>query len=210
MPATRNDRPELKVTPAQVRKANVSRKENAMKAVMAALALSALAVSPSAFAQSSATSNQAAQTAPSATAGQSSNQNGSNLNAAATQKIRQDLTSAGFTDVNVVAESFVVQAKTKDGNPVVMTIGPHGMSVFEAMNVGGTASSGNTTGSNTGSSTGSGNSTVNIITINEVANDSSTNLQILKNGKFISLCCDSMNTHPCISPTVVRQNTTTD
>jgi hypothetical protein len=126
---------------------------------MAALALGAVALSPSAFAQSSATSNQSGtQTAPSATAGQSSNQNGSNQNEAAAQKIRQDLTSAGFTDVNVVAESFVVQAKTKDGNPVVMTIGPHGMSVFEAMNVGGTASSGNTTGSNTGSSTGSGSS----------------------------------------------------
>jgi hypothetical protein len=126
-----------------------------MKAVMAALALGAVALSPSAFAQTSTTSNQSgSQTAPSASAGQSSNQN-----AAAAQKIRQDLTRAGFTDVNVVAESFVVQAKTKDGNPVVMTIGPHGMSVFEAMNVGGTASSGNTTGSNTGSGSGSGSST---------------------------------------------------
>jgi hypothetical protein len=57
-------------------------------------------------------------------------------NLAAAQKIKQDLQSAGFQDVNVVAESFVVQAKTKDGNPVVMTIGPHGMSVFEAMNIG--------------------------------------------------------------------------
>ena len=121
-----------------------------MKAVMAALALGAVALSPSAFAQTSTTSNQSgSHTATSASAGQSSNQN------AAAQKIRQDLTNAGFTDVNVVAESFVVQAKTKDGNPVVMTIGPHGMSVFEAMNVGGTASSGNTTGSNTGSNTGS-------------------------------------------------------
>src|SRR4051794_39216049 len=70
---------------------------------------------------------------------QASNDSGHNL--AAAQKIQQDLKSAGFSDVKVVAESFVVQAKSKDGNPVLMTIGPHGMSVFEAMN-------GTTTGSN--------------------------------------------------------------
>ena len=52
----------------------------------------------------------------------------------AAQKIQDDLKKAGFTDIKIVAESFVVQAKTKDGNPMVMTIGPHGMSVFEAMN----------------------------------------------------------------------------
>jgi hypothetical protein len=33
-----------------------------------------------------------------------------------------------------VAESFVMQAKSKDGNPVLMTIGPQRMSVFEVMN----------------------------------------------------------------------------
>lgn len=71
---------------------------------------------------------------------------------AAAQKIKDDLQKAGFTDIKVVAESFVVQAKTKDGNPMVMTIGPHGMSVFEAMNTntsgsGGTTSSQGTTGS---------------------------------------------------------------
>src|SRR5206468_5977892 len=119
----------------------------------------AVALSPSAFAKTSTTSNQSgSQTAPSATAGQSSTQNGSNQNAAAAQKIRQDLTSAGFTDVNVVAESFVVQAKTKDGNPVVMTIGPHGMSVFEAMNSASANSSTNTTGSTSNSTAGSGTS----------------------------------------------------
>ena len=69
----------------------------------------------------------------------------SKQNLAAAQQIQQDLKNAGFTDVKVVAESFVVQAKSKDGNPVLMTIGPHGMSVFEAMNA-------NATGSNSGSS----------------------------------------------------------
>jgi hypothetical protein len=75
-------------------------------------------------------------------------------NKAAIESIRQDLQNAGFTDVRIVAESFVVQAKSKDGNPVVMTIGPHGMSVFEAM----TGSSNSATvGSGTGGTT-SGNS----------------------------------------------------
>jgi hypothetical protein len=68
-------------------------------------------------------------------------------NAATAQKIRQDLQSAGFTDVKVVAESFVVQAKSKDGDPVLMTIGPRGMSVFEAM--GTNSSSSSTTGAAT-------------------------------------------------------------
>lgn len=76
---------------------------------------------------------------------------GSGQNLAAAQKIQQDLKSAGFTDVKVVAESFVVQAKSKDGDPVLMTIGPHGMSVFEAMNT-------NNSGSGPSSTTGSASS----------------------------------------------------
>jgi hypothetical protein len=69
----------------------------------------------------------------------------SNQNLATAQKIQRDLQNAGFKDVQIVAESFVVQAKSKDGDPVVMTIGPHGMSVFEAMNNSGSGSK--TTGS---------------------------------------------------------------
>ena len=67
----------------------------------------------------------------------------------AIQKIRHDLEKAGFTDVKVVARSFVVQAKSSDGNPVLMTIGPHGMSVFEAMS--GAGSNSWTVGTGSGS-----------------------------------------------------------
>jgi|SRR5579863_249048 len=81
---------------------------------------------------------------PSSNPQQNTNSDG---NLIAAQKIKQDLQNAGFTDVNVVAESFVVQAKSKDGDPVLMTIGPHGMSVFEAMNSSGSSSSSGTTGS---------------------------------------------------------------
>ena len=50
------------------------------------------------------------------------------------ERIKQELQNAGFQDVNVMAEAFVVRAKSKDGDPVVMTIGPHGMTAFEAVN----------------------------------------------------------------------------
>ena len=78
----------------------------------------------------------------------------SSANTASAQKIKSDLQSAGFKDVNVTAESFFVQAKTKDGDPVMMTIGPHGMSMIEA--VGGKAS--NSSSSSTSSSNPSSNS----------------------------------------------------
>lgn len=72
------------------------------------------------------------------------------------QKISQDLQSAGFTDVKIVAESFVVQAKSKDGDPVLMTIGPHGMSLFEAMNSGNGSGASSTTGSTANSTSKKG------------------------------------------------------
>ncbi len=59
------------------------------------------------------------------------------------QKLTQDLQNAGFSDVKIVQEAFVVQAKTRDGNPIVMTIGPNGMSAFEAIS-NGPASTGST------------------------------------------------------------------
>jgi hypothetical protein len=83
----------------------------------------------------------------SATTSQSSS---SSSQTAVVQKIQDDLKKAGFTDIKVVAESYVVQAKTKDGNPVLMTIGPHGMSVFEALNT--SAARSGTTGNSQGTS----------------------------------------------------------
>lgn len=125
-----------------------------MKILVAAAALALLA--GPAMAQSTQSSqnspaNQKMQTQNPQTDAQSSQQN-----MAAAQKIKQDLQREGFTDVKVVAESFVVQGKSPDGDPVLMTIGPHGMSVFEAMNPNGSASG--TVGSNSGSSGSSGTS----------------------------------------------------
>jgi hypothetical protein len=109
----------------------------------------ALLMTP-AFAQTSTSSSP-----QSPQASQSSSNSGQSQNTAAAQKLKQTLESEGFTDVKVVAQSFVVQGKSPDGDPVLMTIGPHGMSVFEAMN---TAGSGETTGSSSHSPAGTSNS----------------------------------------------------
>jgi hypothetical protein len=110
-------------------------------------AMLVLLTSP-AFAQSS--------TSPSQPGVQSSTTSTSSQTLAASQKIKQDLQNAGFTDVKVVAESFVVQAKSKDGDPVLMTIGPRGMTVFEAMNSKESASDKSTTGTATSNSVNPG------------------------------------------------------
>ena len=47
------------------------------------------------------------------------------------ENLTQDLQKAGFSDVKVLEDAFLVQAKTKDGNPIIMTIGPSGMSAME-------------------------------------------------------------------------------
>jgi hypothetical protein len=125
--------------------------------ILAAAAMLALLTAP-VLAQSSSTSgSQASQVNQNAQAASQSDQQ----KLAAAQKIEQSLKKEGFTDVKIVAESFVVQGKSPDGNPVVMTIGPQGMSVFEAMNANGSSSgtvgsNSGTTGSNEGT-TGSSN-----------------------------------------------------
>jgi len=43
------------------------------------------------------------------------------------QAIRGDLQKAGFTDVRVMPDSFLVQAKDRAGNPVTMIVGPTSM-----------------------------------------------------------------------------------
>ena len=118
-----------------------------MKRLLTGAAMLVLFAAP-AFAQSP--------SSPSQPGMQSSTTSTSSQTLAASQKIKQDLQSAGFTDVKVVAESFVVQAKSRDGEPVLMTIGPRGMSVFEAVNDKESASGKSTTGSAASNSAGSG------------------------------------------------------
>ena len=42
-------------------------------------------------------------------------------------KLRDDLTKAGFTDIKIMASSFLVRAKDSQGNPVMMVINPDSM-----------------------------------------------------------------------------------
>ncbi len=44
--------------------------------------------------------------------------------AAIRQQIQTDLSQAGFTDIKMMPESFLVRAKDKRGNPVMMVINP--------------------------------------------------------------------------------------
>ncbi len=41
------------------------------------------------------------------------------------QQIQRELSQAGFTDIRVMPESFLVRAKDSAGNPVMMVINPN-------------------------------------------------------------------------------------
>jgi len=43
------------------------------------------------------------------------------------QKLRNDLSKAGFTDIKIMPSSFLVRAKDSEGNPVMMVINPDSM-----------------------------------------------------------------------------------
>jgi hypothetical protein len=76
------------------------------------------------------------QTASAQTPGQSTqgtpNQQGQNQSQTQSQqqnptiaaKLRQNLQAAGFTDIQLMPSSFMVRAKDRDGNPVMMVINP--------------------------------------------------------------------------------------
>jgi hypothetical protein len=85
----------------------------------------ALAVSGAAFAQSttSATNAPTPDTAKQQSSGQKP--------ARTIEKVTQDLQKAGFSNIKVLEDAFLIQAKTKDGNPIIMTIGPNGLSAME-------------------------------------------------------------------------------
>ena len=56
--------------------------------------------------------------------GSISTQNAGNGLQSIQQKVRQNLQQAGFTDIQVMPSSFLVRAKDRDGNPVMMVINP--------------------------------------------------------------------------------------
>jgi hypothetical protein len=100
----------------------------------------ALAVSGAAFAQS-APGAPAPPSPPNAAKDQTANRQAPPT----IETLKQDLQKAGFTDVKVLEDAFLIQAKTKDGNPIMMTIGPHGLNALEISNSSG-ADQSHTTG----------------------------------------------------------------
>ncbi len=64
------------------------------------------------------------------------------------QELKQKLSQDGFTNVQVVPGSYLVSAKDKNGEPVMMVIGPHSMTIMsEIPNSSGSATTGSSSGS---------------------------------------------------------------
>jgi hypothetical protein len=107
-----------------------------MKPVFVPVLAVTLALSASAFAQSG-TGTGSSQTPQAATGSQSAEGNSpaaSRANNLLTiNKLKQDLQKAGFTDIQILSDSFVVQAKDKDGNPTVMSLSPGGVFAISEM-----------------------------------------------------------------------------
>jgi hypothetical protein len=67
------------------------------------------------------------------------------------QRIRSNLEQAGFTDIRMMPSSFLVRARDRDGNPVMMVVNPDSVTAVSEIG-GGNQGSGQTTGMNSGRS----------------------------------------------------------
>jgi hypothetical protein len=67
------------------------------------------------------------------------------------QKVKQDLEQAGFKNVQVMPESFLVRAQNKEGQPVMMIINPDSVTAVTAL-----TPSGGSSGAAQGGSSSSG------------------------------------------------------
>jgi hypothetical protein len=63
------------------------------------------------------------------------------------RQVQSNLEHAGFTDIKIMPESFLVRAKDKSGNPMMMVINPDSMAAVTELRSG---TSGGTTGSASG------------------------------------------------------------
>ncbi|MXP64453.1 hypothetical protein E0493_13970 [Roseomonas sp. M0104] len=74
------------------------------------------------------------------------------------QRVKQDLEQAGFTNVRVMPQSFLVRANDKQGRPVMMVINPDSITAVTAVGGSGSQGSAGSGGSGSGGSSGSGSS----------------------------------------------------
>jgi hypothetical protein len=87
--------------------------------------------------------------APAPTTNANSQTSGTNLR----QQLIKHLQQSGFTDINVIPDSFLLQAKDRSGNPVTMFIGPNSATEFTTVGSNDQASDSDAT--NAGSHAGS-------------------------------------------------------
>jgi len=110
---------------------------------MSAVALTVAMAMPAMAQSSSATG---AASAPSTAASQSSAASADQVKwkAMTQDKLRQQLTDAGFKDIRIVDAAYLIEARTKDGDPVTLMINPPSMKTTS-----------NATGSSAANTTGS-------------------------------------------------------
>jgi hypothetical protein len=89
-----------------------------------------LALSPAAFAQTTAATTTAPAVAPMTNAAPAKPAETQADAGGMRKQLIANLKQAGFTNVKVMADSFLVQATDKSGNPVTMFLNPDSMTVF--------------------------------------------------------------------------------
>ncbi len=57
------------------------------------------------------------------------------------QALKEDLSKAGFKDIQMMPESFLVRAKDLSGNPVIMVINPNSITAITEQNQGANSAS---------------------------------------------------------------------
>ena len=72
------------------------------------------------------------------------------------ERLRQQLTQAGFRDVQIVDTAYLVQARTQDGNTVLMTVNPPSARSQASATSGGSSSGSGSSGGGSQPSSGGG------------------------------------------------------
>lgn len=95
------------------------------------------------------------------------NQTNAQTNAGSTHNVRQqiedNLTKAGFTDIKIMPESFLIRAKDKNGNPMMMVVNPDSVTEIQAVGMNNSNAKANAQSNNaaTGNAAGSTNNSSN-------------------------------------------------
>jgi|SRR5579864_5101922 hypothetical protein len=87
---------------------------------------------------------------------QNTNQQGQNQSAGSIrQQVLSNLQNSGYTDIKIMPQSFLVRAKDRDGNPVMMVINPDSITAITEFNSGrGSSTTGSASGRSPSDNTG--------------------------------------------------------